>query len=153
MKFSINKLKRVFSTHQVVPEEHQDTFIEAIINDVEGVPFAVSETNVMYAGMSELAGYHYFKSIVIGTFKIKTFKGATLTIIGDDFKLELQSDMLELESESSSVPNRNMTPLDFEIDQEDLPKIVRSKIRSLQISTKKETVIFNPIEVTGDEEE
>lgn len=153
MKFAIKKLRTAFGINKIVEEEHQDTFTEAIINDVDGVPFALSETNVMYAGMSELAGYHYFKSIVIGTLKIKTFKGAKLIIKGDDFKLELKSDMLELESESSSIQNRNVTTIDFEIDEEDLPKIVRSKIQSLQLSAKKEKVNFSIIEITEDEEE
>lgn len=153
MKFSITKLKAAFGTNKVVDEQLNSTYTEAILNDVEGVPFAISDTNVMYAGMSELAGYHYFKTIIIGTFKIKTFKGAKLILNGDDFKLELKSDMLELLSESSPVPNRNVTAIDFEIDEKDLPKIVRSKIQSLQLSAKKEKVVFNRMEMANDEEE
>ncbi|RXJ45430.1 hypothetical protein [Gelidibacter gilvus] len=153
MKFAITKLKAAFGNNKIVDEQLNSTYTEAIINDVEGVPFALSDTNVMYAGMSELAGYHYFKTIIIGTFKIKTFKGAKLILNGDDFKLELKSDMLELLSESSAVPNRNVTAIDFEIDEKDLPKIVRSKIQSLQLSAKKEKVVFNMIEMAKDEEE
>ena len=153
MKFSLTKLRAAFGSNKSVEEQHDSTYTEAIMNDVEGVPFAISNTNVMYAGMSELAGYHYFKTIIIGTFKIKTFKGAKLIINGDDFKLELTSDMLELNSEPSPVPNRNITPIDFEIDEEDLPKIVRSKIQSVQLSAKKEKVVFNIIENAKDEEE
>ncbi len=153
MKFAIKKLKAAFGNNKIVDEQLNSTYTEAIINDVEGVPFALSDTNVMYAGMSELAGYHYFKTIIIGTFKIKTFKGAKLILNGDDFKLELKSDMLELLSESSAVPNRNVTAIDFEIDENDLPKIVRAEIQSLQLSAKKEKVVFNMIEMAKDEEE
>ncbi|MBO3097654.1 hypothetical protein [Gelidibacter pelagius] len=153
MKFSITKLKAAFGTNKSVEEQHDNTYTEAIINDVEGAPFAMSNTNVMYAGMSELAGYHYFKTIIIGTFKIKTFKGAKLIINGEGFKLELKSDMLELNSESSAVPNRNITAIDFEIDEEDLPKISRSKIQSLELSAKKEKIVFDIIENTKEEEE
>lgn len=153
MKFSISKLKKVFTPTKTLEEQDQQSFTDAIINEVEGEPFALSETNVMYAGMSELAGYHYFKTIVIGSFKIKTFKGALLTITGDDFKLELQSDMLELESDSASAPKRNITTIDFEIEEKDLPKMVRSKIQSVQLSAKKNKVVFTPIEISKDEEE
>ena len=153
MKSAITKLKAAFGNNKIVDEQLNSTYTEAIINDVEGVPFALSDTNVMYAGMSELAGYHYFKTIIIGTFKIKTFKGAKLILNGDDFKLELKSDMLELLSESSAVPNRNVTAIDFEIDENDLPKIVRAEIQSLQLSAKKEKVVFNMIEMAKDEEE
>lgn len=153
MKFSLTKLRAAFGSNEPVEEHHDSIYTEAIMNDVEGVPFAISNTNVMYAGMSELAGYHYFKTIIIGTFKIKTFKGAKLIINGNDFKLELTSDMLELNSESSPVPNRNITPIDFEIDEEDLPKMVRSKIQSVQLSAKKEKIVFNIMEITKEEEE
>ncbi|MBA6152760.1 hypothetical protein [Gelidibacter maritimus] len=151
MKFSINKLKAAFGTNKTNNGQDNSAYTNEIINAVEGEPFALSETNVMYAGMSELAGYHYFKTIIIGTFKIKTFKGAKLIINGENFKLELPSDMLELNSETA--PNRNITAIDFEIDKKDLPKIGRSKIQSLELSAKKEKIVFNIIEITKDEEE
>lgn len=153
MKFSITKLRAAFGDIKAMEKLHVDTYTEDIINDVEGVPFALSETNVMYAGFSELAGYHYFKTIIIGTFQIKTFKGAKLTVIGDDFKLELKSDMVELESEFSNVSNRSITRIDFEIDEEDLPKISKSKIQSLQLSAKKAKADFSIVEIEKEDEE
>lgn len=153
MKFSITKLRAALGDIKAMEKLHVDTYTEDIINDVEGEPFAISETNVMYAGFSELAGYHYFKTIIIGTFQIKTFKGAKLTVVGEDFKLELKSDMEELASDFSNVSRRSITQIDFEINEEDLSKVSKSKIQSLQLSAKKEQVLFSIIDMAKDEEE
>lgn len=151
MKFSIKKLRAAFSDTKAVEKPQSDTYTEDIINDVEGAPFAISETNVMYAGLSELAGYHYFKTIVIGTFQIKTFKGAKLIVQGNDFKLELQSDMVELQSESPNGSDRHMTRIDFEIDSADISKISKTTIESMALIAKKNRIQFSVIEGGYDE--
>lgn len=144
MKRLFSKLKRSSSNNKAT-EPTDTSFTDAIINAVDGTPFALSESNVLYAGLSELAGYHYFKTIIIGTFKTKTFKGAKLIVNGQDFKLELNSDMLELTSETSKVPNRNITQIDFEIDEADLPKISKTTIESLEIVDRKNHLKFKTI--------
>lgn len=151
MKFSIKKLRATLGATKTADASLGDTYTEDIINDVEGAPFAISKSNVMYAGLSELAGYHYFKTIVIGTFQIKTFKGATLTVNGKDFKLQLPSDMVELQSESSNGSDRNITRIDFEIDKEDASKISKATIESMELSAKKSHVHFSIIEGGYDE--
>ncbi len=89
---------------------------------------------------------------MIGSFRIKTIKGAQLVVIGTDFKLELKSDMLEIESDFSNVSNRCITHIDFEIDAKDLSKIEPSKIKTLELSSKKDKVIFSMLEYADDEE-
>ncbi|MGV8813769.1 MAG: hypothetical protein ACOH2D_06625 [Gelidibacter sp.] len=152
MKSFITKLKSAFSESKSADKPNNDAFTEAIINDVDGNPFALSETNVLYAGLSELAGYHYFKTIIIGTFKVKTFQGAKLIVNGGDFTLELSSDSMELESESSNIPNRNITRIDFEIDHQDISKISRTAIESIEVIAKKNHVKFSIIEGDYDQE-
>lgn len=152
MKSFITKLKSAFAENKTEEEPHDNAFTDAIMNDVDGVPFALSETNVMYAGLSDLAGYHYFKTIIIGTFQIKTFKGAKLILNGTDFKLELKSDMVELASESSNIANRNVTRIDFEIDGEDISKISKTAIVSLELITKKNHIFFSIVEGSDEEE-
>ena len=127
---------------------HDDTYTEDIINSIEEEPFALSKHNVMYAGIKELAGYYYFKTIIVGSFKIKTFKGATLKILLEDKELLLKSDMTELESDFSNVSNRYITSIDFEIDEEDIKTINTSTIKGLQTIAKKQTIDFKPIEKT-----
>lgn len=146
MKLLIKKLRNVFSDSETNEDSaSEESYINDIINSVEGSPFAISKSNVLYAGASELAGYHYFKTIVIGTFQLKTFKGAKLMITGPDLKLELKSDMVELASESAEG-NRNTTQIDFEIDENDIAKISRANVESLELVTKKTKILFSVVE-------
>jgi hypothetical protein len=153
-----SKMKSSFGTQKESSSEIKTSNVETIINEVENEPFAVSESNVMYAGLGEIAGYHLMQSVIVGTFRIKTFKGAKLKIKGTDFELNLNSDMLEFESELSNDSNKIITKIDFEIDEQDLPKIAKSKIESLELSAKKERVKFHIVNIvkevkSNDEEE
>ena len=149
----LDKMKAALGSSQSAEESIDSNYIEDIINSIQNVPFAASRSNVLYGGINELAGYHYFQTVVVGTFKLKTHKGAQLSIIGDDYKLELNSDMLELESEPSDVANQFVTKIDFEIEANDIPNIVKSKIKSLELSANKEKVTFTIVNIITDEEE
>ena len=96
MGFSFSKLKSAFGGESK-PTKPADT-IEKIIADVENTPFGVSESNVLFAGLNELGGYYFFQTVVVGSFKFKTWDGAKLIMSSDDFELELDSDTLEIES-------------------------------------------------------
>ena len=148
-----NKLKTALNTSKAEEDAIDSSYTESIINEIENIPFALSGSNVMYAGLSELAGYHYFNTVIVGTFNIKTHKGAQLKMVGDDFELKLNSDMVELESDFSNTSNRSITKTDFEINENDLPKIAKSKIKSLELSAKKEQVIFSIIDIEKIKEE
>ncbi len=149
----LNKMKAALGSSQSSEETIDSNYIEKIINEIENEPFAISESNVIYAGLGELAGYHYLHTVIVGTFNIKTNKGAELTIEGTDFELKLKSDMMELESEFSNVSNRSVTKIDFELDEEALPNMVKTKIQSLKLSAKKEQVTFSIVNIISDEEE
>lgn len=149
----LNKIKDVFGGSQPIEDTIDSTYVENIINSIKNVPFGVSQSNVLYGGINELAGYHYFQTVVVGTFKLKTHKGAQLTIVGDDYKLHLNSDMVELESEASDLANQFITKIDFEIEATDIDKIVKSRIKSLELSAKKQQVTFTIIDIVSDEEE
>lgn len=155
MKSAFSKLKAVFGHSKAKQQVSQEDYTQAIINDVEDVPFATATNNVMYAGMSELGGYHFMKTIIIGRFHIKTIKGAQLTIEGVNFTLNLNSDMVELESEASNIPNRSVTQIDFQIEEADSLKLKKAAIKNILLSCKKhqlEFVIYSsPIDITEEE--
>lgn len=150
MKFSIDKILAAFGNIRAMERTHVDNYTEDIINSIEEEPFALSDKNVMYAGIKELAGYYYLKTIIVGAFKLKTFKGATLEINFESSQLELKSDMTELESDFSNVSNRYITSIDFEIDEEYLKKINPKKIIDLQLLAKKQNINFKPVEKSGE---
>ena len=68
-----------------------------------------------------------------------------------DFKLELKSDMEELESEPSNVTQRYVTRIDFEIDSADVSKISRATVESLELVAKKNQLKFFIVEGNDDD--
>ena len=125
---------------------HVDNHTEDIINSVKEKAFALSNKNVLFASTKELGGFYYVITIVIGSFKIKTNKGATLSITGNDFNLELNADTDEFESDHSNVSNRYITRIDFQIEKEDVEKFDKPRIKSLKLLAKKQVIDFNTIQ-------
>lgn len=145
MKINLNKMLAAFGNSRAIEIKHADIHTEDIVNAIDEVPFALSKQNVLFARTSELAGYYYVITIVVGSFKIKTNKGAKLTIEGNDFDLILNSDTEEFESDHSSVSNRFITRIDFQIEKEDVSKFDKTLIKTLKLSAKKQEVIFNTL--------
>lgn len=149
MAFSLSKL---FGNK---PSEAQPTTkdtIEAIITEVENKPFGVSEANVLFAGLNELGGYFFFQTVTVGQLKVKAKNGAQLFFIGDNFKLQLESDMPEFESDSSDINGRHVTKIDFQIEESDIKSLENAKLKSIQLKVKKHDILFTKY-VTSDEEE
>ncbi|AXT52194.1 hypothetical protein D1818_15615 [Aquimarina sp. BL5] len=152
LKQSILKVQAALGNVRAMEKLHVDTYTEDIIIKVEGTRFASSELNEIYMDVVELAGYYYIKTIVLGSFHIKTWKGATLLIKGRNFELNLVSDMQEIESDFSNVSNRSVTQIDFVIEEQDIDKIEKSRIDNITISSKKKTAHFENIVITDEEE-
>ncbi len=150
MKFFITKLKAAFGNPNTMEKLHVDNYTEDIINSIDNEPFAISEQNVMYAGTNELGGYYYLQTVIVGTFKIKTLKGAQLKVIKNNGELLLESDMVELKSELSNVSKRYITKIDFILNESDLPKLDKSLIKNLILTSQKGKIVFSKIEVNED---
>jgi len=151
MGFSLSKLRTVFGSNSK-PTQPIDS-IERIISEVENTPFGVSDSNVLFAGLNELGGYYFFQTVVVGSFKCKTFDGATLVMASDDFELELESDTLELESEPAQVAKRFITKIDFQIEASDIENMQSQIITELTLKTKKRDLSFTKYVGTQDEED
>jgi len=144
MKFKLNKIFGK-SNHEPTTAAHNVNNIEDIIKSVDGDAFAISEHDVLFAKTSELGGYFYVIAIIIGAFKIKTTKGATLNIKGTNFDLLLNSDMDEFESEHTHISKRYVSRIDFQIEKEDVSKFDKTRIKTLKLSTKKKAVVFTTV--------
>jgi len=151
LKRSILKVQAALGNIRAMEKLHVDTHTENIIIKVEGTKFAKSSSNEMYMDIVELAGYYYVKTIIMGSFHIKTWKGAHLLIVGKNFELNLASDMQEIESDFSNVSNRSITQIDFIIEEQDINKIDKSAIEKITVSSKKNTAHFEMI--VNEEEE
>ncbi len=83
---------------------------------------------------------------------LKTRKGAQLLLNGKEFGLELQSDMLELESDHSDISKRSITKIDFQIEENDIETLQKTRITDIQLKAKSYDIIFSKY-TTQDEEE
>lgn len=146
MKFSLSKLKNAFGKSESNNNDQLINYTDELIKSLELKPFAISQENVCYASANELAGYYYLQTIIVGKFKIKTFEGAQLAVLGNDVDLKLESDMLELKSDLFTIPNSYLTRIDFMLNKKDLSKINRSQIQTLILSAKKQKVEFSIIQ-------
>ena len=144
MKFSFDKVLAAFGNIRAMERTHVDDFTEDEINlnSLKNEAFAISKANVLFAETKELGGFYYLKTIIVGAFKIKTNKGAILTVTGTNFELKLKTDMDEFESEYSNVSNRHITRIDFQIEKEDISKIDTSLVNALELNTKKHQILF-----------
>lgn len=143
MKFSFNKVLAKIGSSRALEKTIDENYTKNIIEEIEQTPFAISDSNVLYAGLNELTGYFYFQTVTVGSFKTKTFKGAKLKLIGDKFELELKSDMDELKSDFGNTSDRNVTNIDFEIDEKDISKIKKSTIKSIILTSNKKKEEFS----------
>tara|TARA_R100001369_G_scaffold72605_1_gene100930 strand:- start:868 stop:1311 length:444 start_codon:yes stop_codon:yes gene_type:complete len=147
MGFSLTKL---FSKKTSEPQSG-DT-IEAIITDVENKPFGVGGNNVLFAGLNELGGYFFFQTVIVGQLNVKSKNGAQLFFMGDKFKLQLESDMPEFESEGSDIKGRNVTKIDFQIEESDIKILENATLKNIQLKVKKQDILFTKYVVSDEEE-
>ena len=141
-----------FGKKQKKEEAVDDNYIETILTHSKDEPLGVSKQNVIYAGYNELGGYYYFQTYIIGAFKLKTKTGAKLLIEGNNYTLDLKSDMDEIESDQiDDFIKGFVTRIDFEIEKEAIENIKRSTIKQLVLTCKKQKIVFPKYE--SDEEE
>ena len=149
MAFSLSKLLGSKASDNKLDSNDS---VDAIISAVENTPYGVSENNVLYAGLNELGGYYFFQTVVVGQLHIKCKTGATLMFKGKEFELQLHSDMPEFESEGSDIKGRNVTKIDFQIEESDIELLQKAELNSIQIKVKKHDIHFTKY-TSADEEE
>lgn len=147
MAFSLTKL-----FGKKTSEKGSGDTIEAIITDVENTPFGVTENSVLFAGLNELGGYFFFQTVIVGQFYVKSKNGAQLIFIGENFKLQLESDMPEFESEGSDIKGRNVTKIDFQIEESDIKNLENATLKGIQLQVKKHDILFSKYRVSDEEE-
>ncbi|WP_299334671.1 hypothetical protein [uncultured Psychroserpens sp.] len=139
----ITKLKSAFGNSKSIDKKATLDTTEAIIQDIEHDPFAISEENVLYAGLNELGGYYSFQTVIVGTFKVKTKKGGQLKVTGKNYNLELNSESVEFESDPTDIKGRSITKIDFQIEENDATKITQHQPNQLVLNCKKQEIVFN----------
>lgn len=138
---SIDKLLASMGNVRSMERTHIDTHTENKMQEVAGEQIATSEQGGIWVALQELNGYVFMEVTVLGTTKIKSLKGCTLTFLGDN-ELTLTSDSYEINSEFSNVSTRWMTLMSFEITKKDLSYISKKKFNQIRLDFKKKSLLF-----------
>ena len=147
MGFSFSKL---FGKTESEPQ-HNDS-VRAIIKVIENKPYAVSDSNVLLAGLNELGGYFFFQTVIIGSLNVKSKNGAQLQFKGEAFELQLESDSIEFESERTDVNGRLVTKIDFQIEEADIERLKEATLKEVLLKVKKQEIMFSRYESSDEEE-
>jgi hypothetical protein len=144
MKFlkTIDKVLARLGNMKAMERTHVDTFTENKMENIPGEQIATSEHGGIWAGLQELNGYIFMETIVLGTTKIKTLKGCSLTFLGDE-ELTLKSDDYEIDADYSNVSNRWISTISFGITKKDLAFIKKKKHNQIRLDFKKKSLLFD----------
>lgn len=139
---SIDKVLARMGNMRAMERTHVDTYTENKIENIPGDQIATSQHGGIWAGIQDVNGYLFLDVTILGTTKIKTLKGATLTFLTDE-EITVKSDNYEIDSDYSNISNRWMTQISFEITKTDLKVIQKKKYDQMRLDFKKKSLLFD----------
>ena len=112
-----------------------------------GTKYASNELVDAYIDFEELGGYPYVKTVILGLFSVRTKKGGcTLSfqfVNGEEIVLD--SDNTQLESDRVNKSQIYFTPIDFEINEEELAAIKKNEVVKVIFKFKREIIELEKI--------
>ncbi|WP_237274618.1 hypothetical protein [Tenacibaculum ovolyticum] len=119
---------------------HVDTFTENKIKNVSGIKIAESKEGQFWVEFQELNEVLFMNSTILSRIDLKTFKGAKITLLTEDYEIEINSDERTIESDFSNVSNTWITKVSFIIDLKERKIIEERNFEELEYKFKKETL-------------
>lgn len=141
----IDKVLASLGSVKAMERLHVDTSTEEKTEHVEGDKIAESKEGQLYVGVSDINGYLFLETILFSGINIKTFNGGTLTFLGNDNEFELSSDTQEIVSEFSTISNRFMAQISFDISEEEIEKLRNGDFQQIRFNFKKKSITMNRI--------
>ncbi|MFT4697353.1 MAG: hypothetical protein ACI9SJ_000474 [Flavobacteriaceae bacterium] len=141
----IDKVLAAFGSVKAMERLHVDTFTEEKMENVDGDKIAESKEGQIYVGVSDINGYLFLETILFSGINIKTFNGGTLSFIGGAKDFELKSDTQEIVAEFSTISNRFMSQVSFDISEEEIEKLRNGDFQQIRFSFKKKSITMNRI--------
>ncbi|KAB8152742.1 hypothetical protein EZY14_013050 [Kordia sp. TARA_039_SRF] len=139
---SVDKVLARMGSSKATERAYNEPLTAEMIQQIPGEQLGVSEAGGIWAGIQELNGYVFMELIILDTTKIKTFKGITVTFLGEN-ELTLESDTKEINSEFSDIFNRWLTQISVEISKKELNFIKKKKYNQIQLSFKKKALLYD----------
>lgn len=141
----IDHILAALGNMKAMKRTHVDTYTEERMRQITGEQIAGNHEFGIWVYLTELAGYQFLELTMLSNAEIKTFKGITLSFLGGELEMYVDSDTKEITSDYSNVSNRWMTQASFEVSDEDIEFIRKKEYKTLSIIHKKRTFNFRVI--------
>lgn len=128
---------------KVMERTSADTNIEEQINNAGIKKYGESEFGDLYIRNDELGGFLILESLIVSATKFKSKKGSKLTFYNDDESLAFESDELKIESEYSSLSNRSITRIDYNIEAEEIAMLDEKKYTNVRFEINGSEIVFS----------
>lgn len=116
---------------------HVDTHTEEKIKNISGVKVAESKEGQFWVKFQELNGFLFMNSTILGHLNLKTSRGIKITLLTNDYEIEIDSDEKEIESDFSNVSNTWITKMSFVLDDKERKIIENRKFEEIEYQLKK----------------
>ena len=116
---------------------HVDTYTENKIKNISGIKIAESKEGQFWIEFQELNGTLFMNSTILSRIELKTFKGAKIILLTDEYEIEINSDEKTIESDFSNISNTWITRVSFIIEQKERDLIENRKFEELEYIFKK----------------
>lgn len=139
MAFSLSKLFKPKPTLDPLTVLNQ-------IDYKEGTKYAENDSHKVYVDIEELGGFPYLKTMLFGTDAINVKRtGCTITFVFKNGEITLSSDNTTVESNEIQKSGVYYTPVDFELNEDEVQKIKTGKLKELKYSFKKSSISLKPV--------
>ena len=122
-----------------------DTNIEEQINNAGIKKFGESEFGDLYVRNDELGGFLILETLIVSATNFKSKKGSKLTFYNDDETLAFESDETKIESDYSSLSNRSITRIDYNIEAEEIKLLDEKQYSHVRFEINGNEIIFTTI--------
>ncbi|PKH49216.1 hypothetical protein CXF68_00280 [Tenacibaculum sp. Bg11-29] len=119
---------------------HVDTYTENIIKSISGIKIAESKDGQFWVEFQELNETLFLNSTILSKIDLKTFKGAKIILLTEDYEIEINSDERTIESDFSNVSNTWITKVSFIIDSKERKIIEERNFEELEYKFKTEVL-------------
>ena len=142
---TIDHILSHFGNPRAMQRTHVDTYTEERIKNVSGIKIAESKEGQFWVTFQELNGYIFMNVCILSKLNLKSISGAKLTILTNEYEIELDTDEKEIESNFSNISNTWITKVSFEIDTKEREIIESENFEEIKYGFKNEILQFQKV--------
>jgi hypothetical protein len=121
---------------------HVDTYTEEKIRNISGIKIAASKQGQFWVNFQELNGFLFMNATILSYLSLQTTQGTKITVLTKAYKIEIDSDEKEIESDFSNVSNTWITKVIFVIDIKEREIIENGYFEEIEYQFKKDKLRF-----------